>query len=305
MLTLEDLQRRRLESLRRYMVPGERVLTATHHHWAVMIEPVASATAGLVLVGWLDASLTSADAVLANALWWAWFVLVGRMLWRFLERQDTWFVSTDKRLLLSYGLFNHKVAMMPMAKVTDMSYNRSVLGRLFGYGTFVLESAGQDQALREIPLVPRPDYVYRTICAVMFGSSDNEDQLGGSNDPGADRTDPGGGAPRGRRRGGPAGGSGSGGQGRARTGRGPLPPGGQPRSGPHLDPRRSEGTTDYTAAAQHALEATIRPVQEPEHTAGSLYRSADLHQKQAVEDARAQGQADTGPIPVQRPRRRR
>lgn len=174
-VNLEDLQRRRLEALRRFMIPGESVLTATHQHWSVLAEPVFSATAGLILVAWLDASLTRNEAVITNILWWAWFVLVARMLWRFLERQHTWFVSTDKRLLLSYGLVNQKVAMMPMAKVTDMSYQRSVLGRLLGYGKFVLESAGQEQALREITLVPRPDYIYRTICAVMFGSPDDED----------------------------------------------------------------------------------------------------------------------------------
>ena len=32
------------------------------------------------------------------------------------------------------------VAMMPLLKVTDMTYDRSLLGRIVGYGTFVLES---------------------------------------------------------------------------------------------------------------------------------------------------------------------
>ena len=62
--------------------------------------------------------------------------------------------------------------MMPLTKVTDMTYERSILGRLLGYGTFVLESAGQDQALSRIDHVPNSDENYRKIIAEIFGVSD-------------------------------------------------------------------------------------------------------------------------------------
>jgi hypothetical protein len=52
-----------------------------------------------------------------------------------------------------------------------MSYNRSVLGRLLGYGEFVLESAGQDQALRTVSFLPHPDALYEEICLEIFGPS--------------------------------------------------------------------------------------------------------------------------------------
>jgi hypothetical protein len=58
--------------------------------------------------------------------------------------------------------------MMPLLKVTDMSYVRSIPGQFLGYGKFVLESAGQDQALREVKWVPDPDQTYRDICAEIF-----------------------------------------------------------------------------------------------------------------------------------------
>jgi hypothetical protein len=47
--------------------------------------------------------------------------------------------------------------MMPPVKVADMSFSqRSFQGRLLGYGTFILESAGQDQALRVVDHLPYP-----------------------------------------------------------------------------------------------------------------------------------------------------
>ena len=39
---------------------------------------------------------------------------------------------------------------MPLAKVTDMSFQRFTMGRILGYGEFILESAGQGQALNRV-----------------------------------------------------------------------------------------------------------------------------------------------------------
>nr|WP_241744520.1 PH domain-containing protein [Cellulosimicrobium arenosum] len=88
-----------------------------------------------------------------------------------MEWRNEWFVATDKRLLLLYGLITHKVAMMPLKKVTDMNYGRSPTGRVLGYGQFLLESAGQDQALRKIDWVAQPDETYRRLCDTLFGPS--------------------------------------------------------------------------------------------------------------------------------------
>ena len=165
--------------LGRYLLDGERIVTAVHQHWAKVAEPVISTVAGLVLVLALDSSLPATLGTVANLLWWAWFALVARAVWKILEWRHDWFVATDKRLILTYGLITQKVAMMPLLKVTDMSYNRSPVGRLLGYGTFVMESAGQDQALHRVEWVPQPDHTYRAICAEIFGVGDHERVLDG------------------------------------------------------------------------------------------------------------------------------
>jgi len=58
--------------------------------------------------------------------------------------------------------------MMPLVKVTDMTFQRSFLGRLFGYGTFILESAGQDQALSTVDYIPYPEQLYLEVCSLIF-----------------------------------------------------------------------------------------------------------------------------------------
>ena len=64
--------------------------------------------------------------------------------------QATYFAVTEVRMVLVSGFMVRKVAMMPLARVTDMSFRRSALGRLLGYGEFIVESAGEEQALRTL-----------------------------------------------------------------------------------------------------------------------------------------------------------
>jgi hypothetical protein len=152
-----------------YLLPQERLVVAMHRHWIQIAEPLLSVLAGLVVVIWVDLHATREFSLLAQLLWYGWFFLVVRLGWRILQWRLEWFVATDKRLLLTYGLVNRKVAMMPFIKVTDMSYARSVPGLVFRYGKFVLESAGQEQAMREINWIPDPNVTYRRVCAEIFG----------------------------------------------------------------------------------------------------------------------------------------
>ena len=89
-----------------------------------------------------------------------WFIFFGiRGLLSFANWAVDYFVVTTDRVVLITGLLDRKTAMMPLAKVTDMTMEQPLFGRLFGYGVFVIESAGQDQALRTVPFVPDPEYV--------------------------------------------------------------------------------------------------------------------------------------------------
>lgn len=155
--------------LDRYVLSGERVVVATRHHWGMLLEPVATTLAALLAVVWVGVQVGAGarDAVLA--LGCLWLLVAARLVWKVFEWRNEWFVATDKRLLLLYGLITHKVAMMPLTKVTDMNYGRSPAGRVLGYGQFLLESAGQDQALRQIDWVAHPEATYRQICDTLFG----------------------------------------------------------------------------------------------------------------------------------------
>ena len=274
--------------LRRYLLDGEHVVTAVHQHWAKVAEPVASGVLGLVLALWLDSLLPASVGHAADVLWWIWILVVVRAAWRLLEWRHDWFVATDKRLILTYGMVTHKVAMMPLSKVTDMSYNRSLMGRVAGFGTFVMESAGQDQALHHVRWVPEPDHTYRAICAEIFGV-DDRDRVdlgdGGRRRPGCGR----------RRRSGHRS-SRRFGRGFAGPGRPPVPPApGSPgdwSTGIRIRPVEPGQPGEPGGEPGQAGE----PGDDEQGGNGgrSLYQSPDLR-------PRSSRDADTGPIPILRP----
>ena len=159
----------RHRGLRRYLLPDENPAAEIRHHAIVLLKPASIFVLATALALWLDLSVSQANSGMLTYVWLLWLAVGLWAAWRWIEWSNTRVVATDKRIVLFEGWINHKVSMMPLKKVTDMGYQRSVLGRILGYGTFVLESAGQDQALSKISFVPNPDENYRAICAVVFG----------------------------------------------------------------------------------------------------------------------------------------
>jgi membrane protein YdbS with pleckstrin-like domain len=155
-------------SVNKYLLPHEHQVITVRKHPAVLIVPIALAL-GAILISIVVGStilLHTHDAVLVLLVICLLFLAyLGFKAW---EWSEDYFVVTSDRMLEASGVFTRKIAMMPLVKVTDMSFQRSTLGRLLGFGSFILESAGQDQALRTIDHVPYPEQLYLEICALIF-----------------------------------------------------------------------------------------------------------------------------------------
>ena len=159
-------------SVNRYLLPHERQVISVHQHPAVLIRPIFEVLVGLAIAGWLSNSVAHGNTTVILVIWILWAILLLRLAWKVLEWSLTYFVITSQRLLLSQGFLIRRVDMMPLAKVTDMSFNRAPTGQLLGFGEFVVESAGQDQALRNINHLPYPEQLYLEVCGLIFKDKD-------------------------------------------------------------------------------------------------------------------------------------
>jgi uncharacterized membrane protein YdbT with pleckstrin-like domain len=161
--------------INRYLLPHERQVIAVHQHPAVLIRPIFEVLLGLAIAGWLTDAVAHGNNDVLLAIWLIWLILLLRLAGKIFDWTENYFVVTSQRMMLSTGLITHKVNMMPLTKVTDMTFQRSTLGRILGYGEFIVESAGQDQALRNIDHLPYPEQLYLEVCGLIFKDKDPSD----------------------------------------------------------------------------------------------------------------------------------
>lgn len=157
------------------LLPYERQVITVRFHPAVLIRPVAEVLGGLALAGLLSTTIAHGNGTVMLVIWLLWLVLVARLLYKVFEWLDEYFVVTSQRLLLATGVVTKTVNMMPLSKVTDMRFERSAMGRLLGYGKFIVESAGQDQALRMVDHLPYPEQLYLEVCGLIFKDKGDSD----------------------------------------------------------------------------------------------------------------------------------
>jgi uncharacterized membrane protein YdbT with pleckstrin-like domain len=155
-------------SVNRYLLPHERQVITVHQHPAILIRPIFEVLIGLAIAGWLSNSVANGNGTVILVIWLIWGLVFLRLVVKVFEWGETYFVVTSQRFLLATGIVTRKVNMMPLAKVTDMSFQRSAMGRILGYGEFILESAGQDQALTNVGYLPYPEQLYLEVCGLIF-----------------------------------------------------------------------------------------------------------------------------------------
>ena len=159
----------------KYLLPHEQQVITVRRHPAVLIGPITVTVLGLAAAALLSDTLLKNQSTLLLITWLVWAVLLLRLILKTFDWAVDYFVVTSHRLITTSGIITRSVKMMPMAKVTDMTFQRSPLGRLLGYGTFIVESAGQDQALSTIDHIPYPEQLYLEVVALLFPNKDRSD----------------------------------------------------------------------------------------------------------------------------------
>ncbi len=141
---------------------GEEIIDEVHKH------PMAFAGA---LAGLLGSMLLFVAMPFAGNFWLlplaVGLVVFVRSVWAIHEAHMDRFVITNMRVFRVHGIVSQQTATMPMQRILDITVNKPVLGQIFGYGHFVFESAAQDQGLRDIRFVARPDERDLTIQRVI------------------------------------------------------------------------------------------------------------------------------------------
>jgi uncharacterized membrane protein YdbT with pleckstrin-like domain len=143
----------------------EEVVHNLRPHWRRVAVPIALVpiVVGLASYGWFALPDDSARKVLRWViLVVALVVLVGWSLRPFLYWLTTRYVVTDRRVLMRNGVLSRTGRDVPLTRVNDVSFTRTITERCFGSGTLIIESAG-DRGQVSLADVPQVETVQRDI----------------------------------------------------------------------------------------------------------------------------------------------
>lgn len=173
------------------LADDEQVALHLHPHWKIMVRPVTVlvVVAGLVVAAaiWLpDRSWAPWATLVVAAI--GLLVLLRLTLWPLMVWRTTHYVFTTHRVLLRTGVLSRSGRDVPLARVNDVSFGHSLLERMLGCGTLVIESAGERGQLT-LSDIPRVEHVQSRLYQLVedddarrAAEREHEDARGG--DPG-------------------------------------------------------------------------------------------------------------------------
>ncbi|GAB3862228.1 hypothetical protein GCM10028801_27410 [Nocardioides maradonensis] len=132
---------------------GEVIVDEVCKHWMAYVRPAVESALGVVVL----VLSTVVPVQVAWVLLVVAFGLLAHATWLALGAKRDRFVITNMRVFRVHGVLSSQLATMPLSRILDITVTKPLLGRLLGYGHFVFESAAQDQGLRDIRYVGRPD----------------------------------------------------------------------------------------------------------------------------------------------------
>ena len=114
-----------------YLLPGEVAVVIVPRHWIIVAgpRPVGNRRAACRRHSHRVVQCRPAHQ---SYVWLTAMAVLAWTTYRFLAWYVERFMVTDRRLVLVSGLINRKVAVIPLRKVTDMTYRRTGVGRLLG-----------------------------------------------------------------------------------------------------------------------------------------------------------------------------
>lgn len=112
----------------------------------------ASLLLGLIVLGLQVTAVFAVIGVITRLV-----IILAR--WSYYEKR----YITNRRVIEAGGFLGSRISSMPLSRVTDISYSKSVPGELLGYATMRVETAGQDQALGIVRFISRPDHFYEVL----------------------------------------------------------------------------------------------------------------------------------------------
>ena len=147
---------------RNFLEEGEVVLYAARPHLVVLARPLTGALVALAAISYAFVAWSSAPMWFGIVLGALTLVAAVVVCGRVLRYRAGLLVITSRRVTHREGFVRRVGREIPISKVEDVTYSQGLVGRLFGYGEVIVESAGAAPS-RPFRAVRRPEEVQHAI----------------------------------------------------------------------------------------------------------------------------------------------
>jgi uncharacterized membrane protein YdbT with pleckstrin-like domain len=159
---------------------GEDPVLVLHPHWKVLVGPILLAIVVVAALLVVEVIIPAGHDAAVERLVVAVVAIGVLMLWLMvpiLRWRTTVYELTSRRMRMRSGIVARQGRDIPLSRVTDVSFSKSLSDRMLGAGRLVVESAGEhgQVVLRDIPDVER-------VQAILFQLVEDERNRVGSKD---------------------------------------------------------------------------------------------------------------------------
>ena len=154
---------------------GESIIMTVRTHVKALLGPAAALILMGAALGFAIAlfpptwqPLGTYVAVGVFVVLFIWLVLLPFLRW-----MTSTYTITDRRIITRKGIINKTGHDLPLRRINNVNYEKSITDRMLGCGSLVLETAAGQPLL--LPDVPRVEQVHRTIADLLFSGTDDGD----------------------------------------------------------------------------------------------------------------------------------
>jgi membrane protein YdbS with pleckstrin-like domain len=162
---------------KKLLFEGEYVVLSVRGHGKALIWPVAVfvlVMAGVIAALMLkpnDTVVASGVAVVAVPL------LIALSLIPFMRWMTSTYTVTNRRLITRQGILTRSGRDIPLFRINDVAYEKSLLDRLLGCGTLIISDATEKAGV-VLPDIPHVEQVQLQISELLFANDDGNDDDG-------------------------------------------------------------------------------------------------------------------------------
>ncbi|MGI5233126.1 PH domain-containing protein [Actinoallomurus sp. CA-142502] len=158
------------------MTEDERIILEFHPHWSTLVSTIFWAIVSVVVAGVIIFFIPAGGSqtlirLIVAAVGVLAITVVGFL--PFLRWVTTTYTLTNRRFVMRHGILSRSGRDIPLTRVNDVSFEHSLIERIFGTGTLSVESGGEHGQL-VLKKIPRVEYTQNQLYRLVEELTDGD-----------------------------------------------------------------------------------------------------------------------------------